>query len=87
MSAITREQGDLVYEKICEIKNQTVKDIKQKARELNKAVAQTEIPSYLPKVTQNLNPKFIKNTNKHHTLILLKCFFSPIEFIFSLMVV
>ena len=45
MSAITREQGDLVYEK--NMWDQIVEGIKQKARELNIAVAQTEIPLLL----------------------------------------
>lgn len=47
MSAITREQGDVVYHKICQIKDETAEGVKLKARELDKAVAQRNIDPLL----------------------------------------
>lgn len=47
MSAITREQGDVVYDKICQIKDETAEGIKQKARELSKVVAHIDITPLL----------------------------------------
>lgn len=47
MAAVTREQGDLVYDKICQIKDQTVEGIKKKARELDKVVAQRDLTPLL----------------------------------------
>jgi len=47
MAAITREQGDIVFDKICQIKDQTVEDVKKRAQELNKAVAQRDFTPLL----------------------------------------
>lgn len=43
MSIITREQGDAVYDKICQIKDETAEGVKKKARELSKVVAHGDI--------------------------------------------
>ncbi len=57
MAAISREQGDLVYEKICQIKDETVEGIKKKARELDKAVAQRDLSPLLNQAYSDFKSK------------------------------
>jgi len=57
ISAISREQGDAIYDRVCELKNQAAETVKEKIRQLNKNVNTWELTALLTEGYQDFASK------------------------------